>query len=125
MSDTKAIRAAAEAAPKEMLHVRHDFDEYYSLRHYPGGYYQGRVRGKEWANFIATANPATILALLDRLEAAEKDAALLDFIQANAEGRLLRKYKKRWSFEPVCSNYEYPVFQSLRDALDYAMKEQK
>ncbi len=53
-----------------------------------------------------------------------KDAERLDFIEANAEGRLLRKYKKRWSFEPVCSNYEYPVFPKLREAIDAAMKEQ-
>ena len=68
MIDTKAIRAAAEAAPQDRLHVRHDFGAYYSLRHYPGDYYQGRIRGKERAEFIATANPATVIALCDEIE---------------------------------------------------------
>ena len=70
-------------------------------------------------------NPGLILALLDRLEAAEKDVARLDYIESNCEGKLLRKYKKKWSFMPVCCNYEYPVFPNLRDALDYSMKDEQ
>lgn len=65
-----------------------------------------------------------VLALLDRLEAAEKDTARLDCIENHPE-RQLRKHKKTWSFQPVCSNYEYEVFRSLREALDYAMKGDK
>lgn len=74
MIDTKAIRAAAEAAPKSRFRVCHSFGPFYSLLG-AGDYFHGRVRGKERADFIATANPSAVIALLDRLEAAEKDAA--------------------------------------------------
>jgi hypothetical protein len=79
--------------------------------------------------FEVSAKWAEVEAAISKMEMTErenaelrKDAERLDFIESNAEGRLLRKYKKRWSFEPVCTNYEYPVFPNLRDALDEAMK---
>ena len=123
--DTKTIRAAAEAAPKDMLHIRHDFGVYYSLRHYPGDYYQGRVRGKERANFIATANPATVIALLDRLEAAEKDAARYRAIAADP---YFDGYA--WWTQDICiiesdDQSKPPTKAQVDEAIDAAMKAQK
>ena len=67
MIDTKAIKAAAEAVRNDVFHVRHEFGAFYSLLG-PGDYFMGRVRGKERADFIATANPATVIALRDEIE---------------------------------------------------------
>ena len=61
--DTKAIRAAAEAAT--LIHTDLLVDRYY------GGDYSMATLTKAQDNFIATANPATVIALLDMLEAAE------------------------------------------------------
>jgi hypothetical protein len=52
-----------------------------------------------------------------------KDAQRLNFVEANWEARLLRRHKKRWSFAPGVTNYEYPVFPKLREAIDAAMME--
>lgn len=43
----------------------------------------------ENAAYIAAANPAAILSLLDRLEKAEKDAARLDYLQQGLSVELL------------------------------------
>lgn len=74
----KAIRAAAEAATKGNWRITAQGKHVVSVD-------SGRICSSpehmaEWnwdanAKHIATANPATILELLDRLEAAEKDAA--------------------------------------------------
>lgn len=76
----------------------------------------------EWLHTMYQQSKRREAELDAEVERLRKDAARLDFIEANAEGRLLRKYKKKWSFEPVCSNYEYEVFPSLREALDAAME---
>ncbi len=67
MIDTKAIKAAAEAVRNDVFHVRHEFGAFYSLLG-PGDYFMGRVRGKERADFIATANPAAVSAMCDEVE---------------------------------------------------------
>ena len=54
--------------------------------------------------------------------AAQKDAERLDYVQANS-GYTLRKYKRRWSFKPF-TNYEYEVFDTVREAIDAAIKAQ-
>ena len=56
------------------------------------------------------------------LEAAKKDAERLDYVQANS-GYTLRKYKRHWSFKPF-TNYEYEVFDTVREAIDAAIKAQ-
>jgi hypothetical protein len=73
-------------------------------------------------NFNEAANPATILALLERLQVAEdaaKDAERLDFIAAHPEMQL-RCHKKRWSFIGF-TNYEFDTFLNPREAIDAAI----
>lgn len=67
MIDIKAIKAAAEAVRNDVFHVRHDFGKHYVLVG-PGEYFMGRVRGKERADFIATANPTAVYAMCDEIE---------------------------------------------------------
>ena len=48
-----------------------------------GGYFTALCEGPDKlanASFIATANPSAVLELIDRLEAAERDAAQLDWV---------------------------------------------
>lgn len=93
MIDTKAIRAAAEAAApgpwKQVGGVLYDkdFDSIFAAG-YGIGLGQADTRDptckrKENGEFLKQINPATILELLDRLEAAEKDAARYRAIAAN------------------------------------------
>ena len=79
------------------------------------------------AQFIAAANPATILALLDENEALQaeceklrKDAERLDFIAQHPGW--LRSHKGRWGCVSPFTNYSYPVFKTPRDAIDAAMQ---
>jgi hypothetical protein len=73
---------------------------------------------KELQAFATLVRNATI----DECAELKLDAERLDFIEKSSEGRVLRRRKKRWSFEPVCSSYEYSVFPTLREAIDEAMK---
>ena len=81
------------------------------------------------AKFYAKANPATILALLAerdaliaRAEAAERDAELLGFIEANPE-YYLRQSKRHWWF----SKGQYPTegYKTMREAISAAMENEK
>ena len=81
------------------------------------------------AKFYAQANPATIIALLAerdaliaRAEAAERDAELLGFIEANPE-YYLRQSKRHWWF----SKGQYPTegYKTMREAISAAMENEK
>ena len=76
--DLKAIRAAAEAANQTKWKAYHDHG-WLVVESDDGAVYVKVAKGSfalsPDAKHIATANPAAILELLDRLEAAEKDAA--------------------------------------------------
>ena len=83
----------------------------------------------EDARYIAQANPAAILALLAerdaliaRAEAAERDAELLGFIEANPE-YYLRQSKRHWWF----SKGQYPTegYKTMREAISAAMENEK
>ena len=91
--DLKAIRAAAEAATpgpwKQVNGVLYgkDFDPICAAAYGIGlgqadTRYGSNCKRKENGEFLKQIDPAAILELLDRLEAAEKDAARLDWILA-------------------------------------------
>ena len=101
MIDTKAIKAAAEAVRNDVFHVRHEFGAFYSLLG-PGDYFMGRVRGKERADFIATANPAAVSAMCDEVERLTIIASELQDLcdrQAKrlAEADALLKHQIQWA----------------------------
>lgn len=104
MIDLKAIRAAAEAAPYEApwryeptgqtvwagnTYVVADIRGWGYLQYLPNGEALQDATGV----FIATANPATILAMLDRLEAAE---AKVKELEAKLESVLKVKNFAEW-----------------------------
>jgi len=78
------------------------------------------------AEFIAAANPAAILELIDRVEKAEKDAARLDWLE---------KHDKRYyNYDKIScivgSGFSHGfisegVNSTLRDAIDAAMEASK
>lgn len=85
--------------------------------------------GADLADFYARANPAAILAILAerdamiaRAEAAERDAELLGFIEANPE-YYLRQSKRHWWF----SKGQYPTegYKTMREAISAAMENEK
>lgn len=49
----------------------------------------------------------------------ESDSSRINFVEAHPEMNL-RKYKNHWSFVGF-TNYEYPTFKTLREAIDEAM----
>lgn len=74
------------------------------------------------ARYIAAASPAAILALLDRLEKAEKDAARLDYMQQGVTVELLyygpnRNFRIGGRFLAIDSD--------IRTAIDAAMEASK
>lgn len=71
------------------------------------------VDGERAANAILTAE----------VEALRADAERINFIEANPNKRLCFR-KGYWSMQGLTS-YEYPVFKTLREAIDFAMKEKK
>lgn len=73
----------------------------------------------ENAAFVAAANPAAILALLDRVEKAEKDAARLDWLdsQGYAYGFQDMHEGNRWTIDGP--------FANLRIAIDESMEASK
>lgn len=75
------------------------------------------------ASFIAAANPAAIIALLDRLEAAERDAKRFDWLLTNAHlgiGRLGMDWELTVPDVPIPA----PENPEIRQWIDAAMKEQ-
>jgi len=71
------------------------------------------------AAYIAAANPAAILALLDRLEKAEKDAARLDWLDSQGYG---------YGFEDMHEGNRWTIdgpFANVRIAIDEAMDASK
>lgn len=83
----------------------------------------------ERGNYILQSHPSTILALLAerdaliaRAEAAERDAELLGFIEANPE-YYLRQSKRHWWF----SKGQYPTegYKTMREAISAAMENEK
>jgi hypothetical protein len=78
-------------------------------------------------NGMGAERELALLAKVERLERENaelrKDAERLDFIEKNSDHRIIRcKRGRRWAFERAFTNYEYPVFPTLRDAIDEAMK---
>lgn len=69
-------------------------------------------------NFVAAANPATILALLDELEAAQKDARRMEWMESAWGGYT----GKDGGFFLSC--YMPKDLETLREMIDAAMKEQ-
>lgn len=73
------------------------------------------------ASFYAAANPTAILELLDRLEAAERDANRLDTLEA-----MLRKshypthHKAGFAMVPRAINAKYCCYMTLSEAIDAA-----
>lgn len=82
--DLKSIRAAAEAATPGPWEYRQLEWGNYVTADGQTSVCQGALSNTASMIHIATANPATILELLDRLEAAEKDAARYRFIRKPA-----------------------------------------
>ena len=69
---------------------------------------------------IALCNPANVLALIARIKELEKDAARMSFVEAHPGW--LRHHKKHWQCVNPCTNYEYSVFTTARQAIDAAMQ---
>ena len=96
MIDLKEIRAAAEAANQTKWKAYHDHG-WLVVESDDGAVYVKVAKGSfalsPDAKHIATANPAAILALLDRLEAAEKDAARLEGIIKSLEAQVANQQK--------------------------------
>lgn len=86
--DKRALREAAEKAISE------EGETWWSEEQLASDY--GLALHKADAKFIAAANPATVLALLDELEAAENRINRLEAIVAVAEQRnaLMREWKR-------------------------------
>ena len=84
--DKHALREAAEKAGSDEWFAFIDTKSKTYSVHTPGDNrcgdvvkwagFDGQKRAADKARFIAAANPATVIELLDRLEAAEKDIAL-------------------------------------------------
>lgn len=79
-------------------------------------------------NFIAAAKPATVISLLDKLEAAEKDAARLNWLEQN----LFNRENIDWVTKKPCTKFNMWVLfspvgtqGSSRTIIDAAMKEQQ
>lgn len=79
------------------------------------------------AKFYATANPETVIALLDRLEAAEKDAARMNWLEQN----LFNRENIDWLTKKPCTKFNMWVLfspkgvqGSARGIIDAAMGEQ-
>ena len=54
-------------------------------------------------------------------DALKADAERLNYLQANP-GKVLRCHKNRWSLVALTS-YPYPVFKTIREAIDAAMEQ--
>ena len=73
--------------------------------------------------YVYDAADALLRAARDPADSVQEDAARLDFIERHPE-MSLRHRKGRWAFLGF-TNYEYDLHQSLRDAVDAAMLEEK
>jgi hypothetical protein len=130
---TQELRKLAEAATQGNWHQTP-----------PSGIYQGRMivtddraacigethnaNATENAAYIAAANPAAILELLDRVDKAEKDAARLDWLEQNLfnrenvdwiTGKVSKTHNMWVTFAPV------GVQGSARRIIDSAMEASK
>lgn len=120
MIDIKAIKAAAEAATQGNWWVTAQGKHVVAAN-------EGRVcvapeHMAQWnwdanATHIATANPATVIALLDRLEAAEKDAARYRWLAWKSDTNQIMPYDSK--------NDRFYFGYECDAAIDAAMKEQK
>ena len=71
-------------------------------------------------NYIATANPATVIALLDRLEAAEKDAARYRWVTANHVD-----HETRLIASTICQYIPHRGKDATDAAIDALMKDEQ
>jgi len=67
---------------------------------------------------------ATITDMAKRLEAAERDAARLNFVEQHPDWMNVMRFKRKhlWRIGPF-SNYPQAAFPTLREAIDAAMQE--
>jgi hypothetical protein len=129
---TQELRKLAEAATQGEWHQTP-----------PSGIYQGRMivtddraacigethnaNATENAAFIAAANPAAILELLDRVERAEKDSARLDWVIRNRDMRVQGDDHRGWHVLDCSDGLTFVVREegSFRSAIDAAMEASK
>ena len=121
--DLKAIRAAAEAAsPGPWWHGECKPADGHALAWLGQSFVDCAGGCRNYVDpaldavYIATANPAAILELLDRLEAAEKDAARY---------RWMRDSEWNQSTHPDVWTQVTNEYGELDEAIDAAMGEQK
>ena len=117
--DTKSIRAAAEAATPGPWEYRQLEWGNYVTADGQTSVCQGALSNTASMIHIATANPATILALLDRLEAAEKDAARYRWLKRE---RVESNYEGELSIEFECG---FDHWNDIDAAIDAAMKDEQ
>ena len=86
------------------------------------GYYSTPIAN---AKFVAAANPATILSLLARLEAAEKNAARFEWLMCNAQMGI-GQWGKEWDLQIADQPFSAPNHIGEVPAfIDAAIKQEK
>lgn len=137
MSDYEELKKAAEASIALEYFAPEPYDEDRAYR----------PAELAWLEFVNLAKPEVVLALIAELkdfqqgakveadsvdearaevaklkaenESLRKDAERLDFIESKNNMRLSFR-KNHWSFIGF-TNYEYPVFRTVREAIDSAI----
>lgn len=129
MTDIKKLRELAEAATQGEW-IRITDHPYLFVNHHnidsPKAWdckVIGRFDYETDMEYFRYANPATILALLDRLEAAERDAKRFDWILTNAHLGIGR-FGMDWELTVLDVPIPAPEKPEIRQWIDAAMKEQ-